>query len=473
MLCPNCGTANTDTSEFCHKCGHALSSPPARKDTPRAQSRGVEWAGDPIPEWLLDAQNTLPDDLRDPELDRMVRERQSSSPSLTEDTSGEHDRETSLAEESALTPADADSDEWLSSILASRQKSDSSPKESEQHEGPTHDRQEWLSSLLESTSGKPSQTDSETETHPQEEVAERADGEADWLSDLRSSVSDGTPEREAETAEDAEDTLGWLKGSLIDEPDETSEEIPGADMAETRPMPLVSRPEPETDEPESPSWLRSIQDTIPTAFSDEPTKDPSGPDEPQPPREIPEWLQDIEQSYAHQKETPSEETSTPDWLRAYQEDEQPAQPQAHEADVEVPDWLTQHVIEEPNGSVAEIEGSEPEETQEFPAYVQPARDEPLTDEEPAEGQETDIAPAAPTRGWPDTALLSRAFGDRRADDARARTPDSTPEPADAQPAAETPEPTPKSKDRPSRPKWMRVCGLIARWRETSPTPKPQ
>ena len=439
MLCPNCGTANPDTSEFCDKCGHALSSPPARKDSSRPQASGVEWGDDPVPEWLLDVQNTLPDDLRDPELDRMVKKRQSSTPSLTEDSSGKHDRETSFAEESALAPAEVDSNEWLSSILASSQKSDSSPNKSEKHKEPADDQQEWLSSLLESTSGKTSPTDAAVESRAADEIAESADDESDWLSDLRSSVSTGTPEPEEEPAKEAEGALAWLNGSLSDEPDEAPDEIPGHDIAETRPMPRASRPEPETEEPESPLWLRSIQDTIPTAFSDESAKGRSDLDEPPSTREVPEWLRDIERSYAQQKETPSDEASIPDWLRAYQEDEQPAQPQAQEADVSVPDWLAERAVEEPDGSVVETDGSEAEETQAFPAYVPPIRDETPPDEEPAAEQEVDVAPVAPTRGWPDTALLSRVFGDQPADDASAKTPESAPEPADTQPGEETPE----------------------------------
>ncbi len=89
-------------------------------------------------------------------------------------------------------------------------------------------------------------------------------------------------------------------------------------------------------------------------------------------------------------------------------------------------------IESADASAVETKAAEAEETQQFPAFIRPARDEVPPEEEEAADTETAFPPFEQTRGWPDTALLSRVFGDQTAGDERLPAQESASEPAGMQ-----------------------------------------
>ena len=424
MLCPQCGTANPDSNEFCEQCGQALSPTVVADAATHLRSGSVQWGDDPVPDWLLNLQNALPDELRDPELDGIVKARHISAAPGTIDSRAVTDMGESPADQSIPTPIEAESDEWLSSILTSLRPSEETTGSADS----VDEQQAWLNSLLASAGREPADAGTAREATPADGIAEFADEEPDWLSDLRSTVADGVPELEQGPANGEREFPAWLQDRLPRPSGEDSGEVPYEDISETQPMPQAEPLKPDAQEPEPPAWLQSIQDTIPTAFSEGVARGLSGLDESQSTREIPEWLQDIDEPYSNLKEAPSTETPVPDWLRAYQEDERPDEPQVSAGDLAVPDWLAEHAIESPTASAVEAKAAEAEETQQFPAFIRPARDEVPPEEEEAADTETAFPPFEQTRGWPDTALLSRVFGDQTVGDERLPAPESAPEP---------------------------------------------
>ncbi len=150
-------------------------------------------------------------------------------------------------------------------------------------------------SILCCLSGRePADAGAAREATPADGIAEFADEEPDWLSDLRSTVADGVPELAQGPANDEREFPAWLQDRLPSPSGEDTGEVSYEDITETQPMPQAEPLKPDAQEPEPPAWLQSIQDTIPTAFSEGVARGLSGLEEPQSTREIPDWLQEIE-----------------------------------------------------------------------------------------------------------------------------------------------------------------------------------
>ena len=124
MLCPKCGTANPDNSKECFNCGQPLTeSPDILRD---GRSNAPRWGDEPVPDWLVALQTNLPEELRDPALEKMFRPKTTIASKLEQPPAHDRrDEEEETKEEKTIVagevPAEITmkSDEWFNTVLSS------------------------------------------------------------------------------------------------------------------------------------------------------------------------------------------------------------------------------------------------------------------------------------------------------------------------------------------------------------------
>jgi hypothetical protein len=139
ITCPECGRANKEGSKFCIQCGRALAGL-----VPGPTGGAPRWGDTVVPDWLLDAQALLPEELRDPELEQMARSRHASAgpggsapvrgPAGPGSPKQQTERLSSMRDQAQPggptgTPAGAkeDADTWLQGLLAATKSTEASP----------------------------------------------------------------------------------------------------------------------------------------------------------------------------------------------------------------------------------------------------------------------------------------------------------------------------------------------------------
>ena len=345
MLCPKCGTANPDSSEFCTNCGQALSNGAAM---PHLQFNESKWGEDTVPDWMLDLQENLSEELRDPDLDQMVRQRAIASVQPVAPPITEGDDATSVRETEVTPEVQADSAEWLETALSPIGE-DTPPLEEEPSisQEVATESEAWLGTLLSSAEDGSDEAivasqDTETGT-PAGTTASQA---PDWLDDLRSSIDEDTVQQEtgAQPTGDRE-MPDWLQQeSFSVEPGEP-EAIPSA-TSEIEVLPQIQKPTPSVEEQAVPDWRQATQP------SHEQEEEALGTPETGQPAELPDWLQGITEPYAQTTEEMSlVDDAVPDWLRTEREEEpglhaetpsattETGEAESSVVDADTPEWL--------------------------------------------------------------------------------------------------------------------------------------
>ena len=336
MLCPKCGTANPDTNEQCFNCGQVLTD---GADAPGTRSSVPQWGGEPVPEWLLDLQKGLPEELRDPALEKILRQKTVVEPRLGQPPSRDK-REKPIVTEEVPAEIHTESDEWLNTVLNSMRSDFVAPAEPEKtpisDQEPASSDESWLDAFISSSkvTGPKAPEDSRPDVSPAE-----AAPQDDWLRSMRSTLEDTEPEEEtAESAASAaQEVPDWLQDRpFVAQPTTTQ----GPSQAEQ-----IIPPDEGSD---LPSWLAEMEvasaEQPPSAKGSDavPVVSEAGAT-----AEVPDWLQDFVEPSAGIAEMPiSPVTEVPDWLRDHQkEKEQLPEEPAPIAEQSVPDWLVGYAVE--------------------------------------------------------------------------------------------------------------------------------
>ncbi len=390
ITCPECGRANKESSKFCMQCGRALMA------SARPAGAVPRWGNDAVPDWLLDVQGHLPEELRDPELEQMARLRYTAGaaepvPPAAESTAREADwlnslRDQARAPESGVPSGEpaasgGDADAWLQGILSATQSAEAGPEDLAEGDEKLPD---WLSDLRGGMYGK---------TQPVKTVPKAAETEApedrpadadvpDWLRSesyqkdvgtatqpqemvLRARETPAPPVASTPAAKTAESPAGqddlpdWLKN--IDT---------GVPPAPTAPASGLGQEE--SAEVEPPDWLKHFEDVTPQPRPPAPAVSGAVPAE-KSEVEPPEWLRDIAGAV---------EASQP----PLGEPEQPSRLNAGSgsavagawSESEMPEWLKS--LKEPGAGASEAESP------------------PLRSSEPSPGS-GEAAPETPAPDW--------------------------------------------------------------------------
>ena len=197
MLCPRCGTANPDSSEFCTNCGQAI---PDGATPQRPQFDEPKWGEDSVPDWLLDHQENLPEELRDPDIDQMVRQRALASVQSIAPPAAEGDQEASVQETEVSPEEEAESTEWFDEALSPTDEGPPLPEEeSATSQDAVEESEAWLDTLLSSEEDVSASAVEATEAYQDTGAGvlagETAEEASDWLDDLRGSIDEVTVRR--------------------------------------------------------------------------------------------------------------------------------------------------------------------------------------------------------------------------------------------------------------------------------------
>jgi hypothetical protein len=366
-----------------------------------------------------------------------------------------------------------DDDEWLRSLTARIEASQSmedqmqtlrGSREDEPEQPPakpadTGDLPDWLQNFRSGESGQNVPTQPGAGKPPAEETAgwlkdfeqagkDSQDISADELPDWAKNPSDQGGEMKAPQAGAGDEIPDWLRdlkqeppaAEAPPEPTAPSEELPDWLTAGAQSQPAAQE---SAGGDELPDWLKNFNMEQPGV--ENPTPGPGEP--PAPSEELPDWLKELQPV----EETPSQPApaeSLPDWMKeatppAEEESATPV-PSVSEPEAEMPDWLKDigplptEAGETP--SELTIEAQPAAETPAEPAAeAQPAAETPA---EPA----TEAQPAAETPDWlKDLGPLPAEAGETPAEPA-----------AEAQPAAETPaEPAAEAQPAAETPDWLK------------------
>lgn len=328
MLCPKCGTANPDGSRECFNCGQPLAESPDTLHDGRLKA--PRWGDEPVPDWLTALQANLPEELRDPALERMLQAKGAMAPKPGEPpVPDRHDAEedTTVAGE---VPAETamSSDEWFHAVLSSM-------------------RQDFVVSA---DSDEPSETQgfpqAASPLGPQEFPTTVSPGSAepgsedDWLRSFRAEMQNveasagelGLPE---EAGRDIPDWLQEMPFTSEETTPETASASPGRAQSAGREVP---------DEGEELStWHAELQGSVtfqPSSAEGHPI--PVGP-QARPSSEVPDWLQDLTAPSAEVVQGPMTPRAAVPQQAGGQEEEGAELPLATEPSM--PEWLTDYAIE--------------------------------------------------------------------------------------------------------------------------------
>jgi len=377
MLCPKCGTANPDTSEMCFNCGQILTG---GRGAPWDQSSVTQSGGEPVPDWLMDLQKGLPEELRDPELEKMLRQKTFAAappvqppaqprvqppaqppvqpPAQPPVQPPVHDkREKPIVVDELPTEVHTESDEWLHSVLDSMRNDFIAPAAPEETFSSAQEA-DWLDAFISpSVATGPTASDG---VQPGVSPVESA-FQDNWLSGLRDTTKDiwAEEEKEDSPAGAPQDVPDWLQNIPFAAP-------PGVPpVAPVTQGPFQADPTiPPDEESDLPAWLAEME----VASTNQPPS--KGDDaipaisETQETTEVPDWLQGFLEPSADVAAEPAlSSTEVPSWLRGHQigqdsvspsipsvrgeggsDEPVPEQP-VPTAEQSTPDWLSTYAVE--------------------------------------------------------------------------------------------------------------------------------